>query len=57
MADEATDPAVAETFRGIAESELVFPTPEQRSALKTYRELATDDDLTVWNETFGGFFV
>jgi hypothetical protein len=35
MADEVTDPAEAETLRIIAECELVFPTPEQRDALKS----------------------
>lgn len=57
MADEASDPAEAETLRSIAGSELVFPTPEQRGALKTYRELTTDEELSLWNATFGEFFV
>lgn len=57
MADEASDPDEAETLRSIADSELVFPTPEQRGALKTYRELTTDDELTAWNATFGEFFL
>lgn len=43
MADEVTDPAEAETLRSIAECELVFPTPEQRDALKTFRELTSDE--------------
>jgi spermidine/putrescine transport system substrate-binding protein len=57
MADETSDPATAESLRSTAQSELVFPTPEQRAALKTYRELATDEELTLWNATFGEFFV
>jgi spermidine/putrescine transport system substrate-binding protein len=56
MADEASDEGEAETLRSIAESELVFPTPEQRGALKTYRELDTDDELSQWNATFGEFY-
>jgi spermidine/putrescine transport system substrate-binding protein len=40
-----------------AQGELVFPTPEQRGALRTYRELNTDEELSLWNATFGEFFV
>ena len=57
MADESENPENADTLRSIAESELVFPTTEQRDALKTYRELVTDDELSLWNQTFGEFFV
>ncbi len=57
MAEEAEDDEQAATLRSIAESELVFPTPEQRAALTTYRELVTDEDLTRWNQAFGEFFI
>lgn len=57
MAEDAPTPEESETLRSIAESELVFPTPEQRAALRSYRELTTDEELTLWNETFGEFYL
>lgn len=57
LAGSAADADEAATLASIAESELVFPTSEQRAALTTYRELVSDEELTAWNEAFGEFFV
>ncbi len=50
MADRAEDPEEAERLRGVAESELVFPS--DTSNLHTYRELPTEDEAAAWESIF-----
>lgn len=57
MADETDDQEEAATLRVVAESQLVFPTDEQRASLKVYRSLEGDDEIVAWNDLFGGFYI
>lgn len=57
MADEEEDPEEAARLRVIADSELVFPTDEQRASLKVYRPLEGDEDIVAWNEAFAEFYI
>jgi hypothetical protein len=52
MAEEAKDPAEAARLREVAESSLVFPTPDITAGLHTYRELKTEEESNLWDELF-----
>jgi spermidine/putrescine transport system substrate-binding protein len=56
MADQAQDPAEQARLREVAASSLVFPTPEVTRRLFTYRELASDEEATIWDQTFRGIY-
>ena len=43
--------------RAVAESPLVFVSDEDRARLRSYRELRTADELTLWDEVFGEFYL
>ena len=50
-AEEAEDAEDAEYLRGVAESPLVFPTPEMEGRLHSYRVLDEEEE-EQWNELF-----
>jgi len=52
MADVAEDPAEAARLREVAESSLVFPTPDITANLHAYRELKTEEESRLWDELF-----
>jgi spermidine/putrescine transport system substrate-binding protein len=47
----------AATLQQIATSPLVFPSEEDESRLKRYRELKTDAELAQWQAAFGEFYL
>ncbi len=51
------DPEVAELARYAAESDLVFPPERTLARLSTYRELRDDDEIALWDEAFGEFYI
>jgi len=55
MADREDDPAERERLLAVAESPLVFPDETELSKLATYRELATSEEIQVWEQTFAPF--
>jgi spermidine/putrescine transport system substrate-binding protein len=56
-ADETDDPDDAASLTAVAESPLVFLSDADRGRLRTYRELRTPDELAVWAEIFGEFYL
>lgn len=52
MAAASDDATEAERLRQVAESPLVFPTPDDTARLHTYRELLTGDEAARWDATF-----
>jgi len=56
-ADETDDAEEAASLRAVAESPLVFVSDEDRARLRSYRELRTADELTLWDEVFGEFYL
>jgi spermidine/putrescine transport system substrate-binding protein len=56
-ADETDDPDEAASLTAVAESPLVFLSDADRGRLRTYRELRTPDELAVWAEVFGEFYL
>ena len=56
MAEHEPDPTIQEDLLAVANGALVFPSQETLDSLKTYRELADDDDITAWNEAFSEFY-
>jgi len=56
-ADETDDAEEAASLRAVAESPLVFVSEEDRARLRSYRELRMADELTLWDEVFGEFYL
>lgn len=56
-ADQTDDADEAASLRAVAESPLVFVSDEDRARLRSYRELRTADELTLWDEVFGEFYL
>jgi spermidine/putrescine transport system substrate-binding protein len=57
LAEQAETPAKRDNLLSIADSPLVFPTPEDEARLFSYRDLADDEELSAWNAAFGEFIV
>lgn len=57
LADQAETAAKRENLLSIADSPLVFPTPEDEARLYSYRDLANDEELSAWNAAFGEFIL
>jgi spermidine/putrescine transport system substrate-binding protein len=57
MAEHAATPEEQEELLAVANGPLVFPDEADLAGLKTYRELATDDELSAWNDAFSEFYV
>jgi len=56
-AEETDDPEEAASLRAVAESPLVFLSEEDRGRLRSYRELRTAEELALWGEIFGEFYL
>lgn len=52
MAEATKDPTESARLREVADSPLVFPTPDMTAKLHTYRELKTPEELKLWDELF-----
>jgi spermidine/putrescine transport system substrate-binding protein len=50
-------PDQSSSLQEIATSPLVFPSEQDESRLKRYRELKTDDELAQWQAAFGEFYL
>ncbi len=57
MAEHAETEEERAALLTVANGSLVFPDDKDLAALKTYRELTTDDEITLWNEAFSEFYV
>jgi spermidine/putrescine transport system substrate-binding protein len=57
LSQQANSPAEQARLRNVADSDLVFLPERERSLLRTYRPLASDDEITQWESTFGEFQV
>jgi spermidine/putrescine transport system substrate-binding protein len=55
-AEHAQSQEEKDALEAIVSSPLVFPTEDDLSALKTYRELTTDDEIALWNDTFSPYY-
>ena len=57
MAEHAETEEERASLLTVANGSLVFPDDKDLAALKTYRELTTDEEITLWNEAFSEFYV
>ena len=55
--DETDNADEASSLRAVAESPLVFVSDQDRGRLRTYRELVTAEELALWGEIFGEFYL
>ncbi len=55
LASQAETDSDRQNLESIADSPLVFLTPEDEARLHNYRDLADDEELSAWNTAFGEF--
>jgi len=57
QAEHAASEGERAALLNVADGPLVFPAEEDLASLKTYRELADDDEIALWDEAFSEFYV